>query len=354
MKKLLLALTFGISLSALAQYHPMLSDSNVWAVYQDVIPLIQPPHGNNTQNQNPSSQNMGADYIRWEQDTVIDSLTYKLFHSRTNEFTPQYSLLREDSATQKVYLLRAGDTTEQVIYDYSLNAGDSIWLDFQYQGMGMLQTGWWYVDSTNTYTIAAGPRKALYLSNPNNPMHNGNQIRFLQWIESVGCNLSPLYLDENTGEMMSWVEVYMGPGCGFNTHMYSVSCAWMESTMTFSSECWENVRQAQQFWYPNGDTCIFMLMGAVNEMSPGIGEASIVPNPANENCALNFKGESATVFTITITNALGQTVSDVRPATWYAKGAHSVPIDLSEFAPGIYSVNMIGETGRMSLKLVVQ
>jgi hypothetical protein len=332
----------------------MLSDSNVWAVYQDVIPLIQQPHSTNTQNQNPNSQNIGADYIRWEQDTTIGSLSYKLFHSRTNEYTPQYSLLREDTLTQQVYLLRAGDTTEHVIYDFSLNAGDSIWLDFQYQGFGLLMSGWWYIDSTNVYTIAAGPRKALYLSNPNNPMHNGNQIRYLQWIESVGCNLSPLYLDENTADMISWLDAYMGPGCSFNTHMYSTTCAWMENTMTFSSQCWENVRQQQQFTYPFGDTCIFMLMGPVEDVNPGIGEVNLTPNPAKEICTLNFIGESPSEFSISITNIMGQEVKEVSPLTWYAKGTHQVSIGLHDLPPGIYSVNLIGEAGRNSVKLIVQ
>lgn len=349
MKKLLLILILGISFQAKSQYYPMLTDSNVWAVYMDVIPLIQQSH------QPPTVQNIGAGYVYKVNDTVIGAYTYTRFYSLTNDGNPgMWSLMREDTVTQQVFVWTAGDTTERIIYDFSLNAGDSIWLEFSYQGSGELQTGWWYVDSTNTYMIDAGPRKALYLTNPNNPLHNGNQVRFIQWIESVGCNVSPIYLDEITTESFSPCENFMGPGCAQNTHMTSTTCAWHENTMTFSSECWENVRPQVSFSYMNGDTCVFMLMGAVDDPSTGIDKIELMPNPANGNSTLYFTTGNANVFSVSITNMLGETVQQTARSTWYAKGAHTIEIDLSGFAPGIYSVNLVGESGRMSVKLIVQ
>lgn len=332
----------------------MLTDTNVWAVYMDVIPLIAEHHNNEAESIPPTPSQMGPDYVHTIKDTVVDSLTYTMFYSRTNEDYPNmWSLLREDTATQQVFLLTAGDTAERIIYDFSLNAGDSIWLDFSYQQTNTLQSGWWYVDSTNTYIITAGPRKALYLSNPNNPLHNGNQVRFIQWIESVGCNISPVYLDEQTTESMSYLEVYMGPGCGFNTHLYSTVCASQDGVQTFSSECWENVRNQQVFWYPNGDSCIFILMGAIHDPSIGLKNVKLIPNPAGGSTQLLFTGESSNEFAVSVMNMLGETVAEI-PLTWYAKGIHVISFDLTGYAPGIYSVSMVGESGRMSLKLVVQ
>jgi hypothetical protein len=356
MKHFLPLVFFGLicSVSLRAQYHPMLTDTNVWAVYMDLIPLLQPPHGNDILSQPPTAQSYGPDYVHTIKDTVVDSLTYTMFYSRTNEDYPNmWSLLREDTATQQVFLMSAGDSTERIIYDFSLNIGDSIWLEFEYQQPNTLQTGWWHVDSTSMYIITAGPRKALYLSNPNNPLHNGNQVRFIQWIESVGCNLSPIYLDEQTTESMSYLESYMGPGCGFNTHIYSTVCASQDGIQTYSSPCWEDVRSQQVFWYPNGDSCIFMLMGAIHDPSNGLENVSLIPNPANGSTQLQFTGENASEFAISITNVLGETVAEL-PLAWYSKGEHLITLDLAGYAPGIYSVNLVGESGRMSVKMVVQ
>lgn len=354
MRKLLLLLITGLSLQAPAQYHPMLADSNTWAIYNDIIPLLQEQHNAQVLNQNPTVQNMGPGYVTTVKDTVVGAYTYAMFFSRSNQWsTTRWSLLREDTATQKVYILNYGDSTERIIYDFTLNAGDSIWLEFAYQSFGFLQTGWWYVDSTSTYMIETGPRKALYLSNPMNTLHNGNEIRFIQWIESVGCNISPVYLDEINEEATSPIENSMGPGCDFNTHNYSVTCAWQDSTKTFNSPCWENVRQQIMLGYINGDSCVFMLMGAVDDPSLGINDLQLMPNPANGNSMLYFTSGNANVFSVNITNMLGETVQQTTPSTWYAKGAHTIALDISGFAPGIYSVNLIGESGRMSVKLIV-
>jgi hypothetical protein len=355
MKKLLLCSILGISLQASAQYYPMLTDSNVWAVYMDLIPLLQEQHNSSTEfNQQPSIQSFGPGYVNTVKDTVVGAHTYSMFYSRTHDGNlAQWSLMREDTATQQVFILSAGDTAERIIYDYSLNTGDSIWLDFYYTNAMELGDGWYYVDSVNTYMIAAGPRKALYLSNPANPLYQGNQVRFIQWIESVGCNISPVYLDETTPPLMSGIDAYMGPGCDQNTHFFSTTCAWQDSAMTFSSECWENVRNNVSFSYPNGDTCIFILMGSVDDPSMGLTNLTLMPNPANGSSTLHFTGETSNEFAINVTNMLGQTVDVVSPLTWYAKGAHMVQIDLSGYAPGIYSVNLVGAGGRLSAKLIV-
>lgn len=352
MKNFLLALVFISAFAPLraqtSVYHPMLVDSNVWAVYIDIIPVLQ-------EQGDPSVQMaFNSGYVNTIKDTVVDSLNYKMFYSRYHDGNPAlWSLLREDTATQQVFLLSAGDTTERIIYDFSLSTGDSIWLDFTYQNINSLVTGWWYVDSTNTYMIDAGPRKALYLVNPNNPLHNG-QPRHIQWIESVGCNISPLYLDETTEEAISGMEWYMPGGCTHNTHQYSTTCAWQDSVRTFNSECWEAVRQQVQFFYYNGDSCVFNLMGSVNDPGLGIQTITLMPNPADHSTTLLIDNNTALEFTINITNVLGQEVKQVAPFSWYAGGMHSIEIDLNGLTPGIYSVNLVGENGIKTVRLIVQ
>lgn len=350
MKKLLLSalIIFGFNSvkSQTSTYYPLLADSNVWAVYSDVIPLMVTSHGN------PQTQsNYMSGYVWKIKDTLVDSLNYTMFYSRTNEgYTSQWSLLREDTASRQVFLLSGGDTAERIIYDFSLNAGDSIWLDFMYQQVNFLQSGWWYVDSTNMYPTVLGQRKALYLSNPNNPTHGG-QPRFLQWIEGVGCNLSPLYLDETTEESMSPAEFAMGPGCDQNRHYYSTTCAWKDSVLTFRSQCWANVHNTFATW---GDTCVFNLAGAITDPVLGIESSQLMPNPAKDKTVLNFTNGTAVEFGITITNILGEEIEKVTPVTWYAAGSHTVEITTSELPAGIYCVNLRGETGLVSLRLIVQ
>lgn len=348
MKKLLLASIFILAIStARAQsYYPLLADSNYWAVYSDVMPLLEQSHGN------PQVQsNFMSGYVWKIKDTLVDSMNYTMFYSRTHEgILSQWSLLREDTATQQVFIWSAGDTAERIIYDFSLNTGDSIWLDFMYQQPNYLQTGWWRVDSVTMYPTVLGQRKSLYLYNPNNPMHSG-QPRFIQWIEGVGCNLSPLYLDETTEEMMTPVEFSMGPGCEQNRHFYSTTCAWKDSVLTFRSQCWQNVHSSFATW---GDTCVFNLMGAVTDPIVGIEKSQLMPNPSNEKTLLTFTNGTAVEFGITITNILGEEIEKVTPVTWYAAGFHSVEISTAELPAGIYCINLRGETGLISMRLVVQ
>lgn len=354
MKKSLLVATFSLlAISGIkaqtSTYHPMLVDSNTWAVYGDIIPLMQPNHS----GPSPQMVNMSG-YITWIKDTVIDSLNYKKFYSRENEWNGVWSLLREDTAMRQVFIWTAGDTAERIIYDFSLNTGDSIWLDFSYQAPNQLQSGWWYIDSTNTYLIDAGPRNALYLSNPNNPLYMG-QPRFIQWIESVGCNLSPLYLDEKTEEMFSGIDFYMPAGCDQNSHTYSTTCAWHDSLRIFNSECWEAVRQqSPSLWYINGDSCVFNLMGGIHDPVTGIESITLMPNPATSSTTMQFENATALEFEITITNILGQEIMKVAPFSWYAKGMHNVEIYLEGMKPGIYSVNMVGAYGVKAVKLIVE
>lgn len=355
MKKLLLAATFSLlSIFGLnaqtSTYYPMLVDSNSWAVYGDVIPLLQPHNNPTVQWQN------GSGYINWVKDTIVDSVEYKMFYSRDHEWvTGQWSLLREDTATQRVYIWSAGDSAERIIYDYSLVQGDSIWLDFMYVTAGTLQSGWWYVDSVSTYLIDAGPRKAIYLSNPDNPLHWG-QPRFIQWIESVGCNVSPLYLDETTTDNMSGYDQYMPAGCTQNSHFYSTVCAWHNGTRTWFSDCWQGWLQNPNWMYgfTNGDSCVFNLYGGVIDPISGISSLQLMPNPAGGITTLEFENATALEFEITITNVLGQEMKSVAPYSWYAKGSHTVEINLNGLAPGMYNVNMIGAYGVKTTLLVVE
>ncbi len=336
-------------LNAQSTYYPMLADSNTWAVYSDMIPVRINP------NNNTPTQAWMPGYVITILDTVVDSLTYKKCYARNHEFVPtQWSLLREDTAARKVYILSAGDSLERIIYDYSLNAGDSINLDFMYQNAGTLANGWWRVDSVNTVMIDVGPRRALYLSNPLNPLHFG-QPRFMQWIESVGCNISPVYLDEDTYESVGLIEMYFPPGYDFNFHYYSVTCAWHDSLRIYNSDCWEYVRMnfPGGFMYPMGDSCIFQLAGSVNDMQSALSSAQLFPNPSNGKTVLHFEMNSAEEFSIAITNILGETVQLVAGNTWYTKGEHNIEFDVASLPPGIYQVNMIGKIGVTSVRLAI-
>lgn len=105
MKKTLLILAISALTLSLNAYVPMLQNGNTWTYlsYRSIYPGL-------TKFETVSRSILG--------DTTIDNLTY----SKSN-FTKL--LLREDTSSQKVFIFDPLSNTEELLYDFSLNVGDS-------------------------------------------------------------------------------------------------------------------------------------------------------------------------------------------------------------------------------------
>ena len=107
-------------------------------------------------------------------DTVLFTNNYHQLHSAT----AYLGGLREDSLLKKVFFIQAGDSSENLLYDFSLNVGDTI-QSLSNCSMAITVTS---IDSTNNYS--PDYRRIFHVSSPGND--------FIEGIGSLGGILAPL------------------------------------------------------------------------------------------------------------------------------------------------------------------
>jgi hypothetical protein len=119
-------------------------------------------------------------------DTIVNGLKYEPIY-----FEKAYmGLLREDTILRRVYFLCKDSAKEFLLYDFSLEKGDSIYLHIL-AGQYPDATGWYKVVSKDTVTTLNGEREVFWL----NPtiFRRIDRIYTLRWIEGIGSLKTPLY-----------------------------------------------------------------------------------------------------------------------------------------------------------------
>lgn len=107
-------------------------------------------------------------------DTVLFTNNYYQLHSVAGYLGG----IREDSSLRKVFFIQAGDSSENLLYDFSLNVGDTI-QGLSNCSMAITVTS---IDSTNNYS--PDYRRIFHVSSPGND--------FIEGIGSLGGILAPL------------------------------------------------------------------------------------------------------------------------------------------------------------------
>ena len=111
-------------------------------------------------------------------DTLINNQSYhKIYYLQP---PPQLCLFfREDSA-KRIYFISVGDTlaTERPLYDFSLNAGDTLFSDY----------GFFSVTTVDTPSYFGIPRRTLHIQ----PCCNYYPYSPDMWIEGLGSSVGPI------------------------------------------------------------------------------------------------------------------------------------------------------------------
>ena len=166
MKKLLLIVLFANCFSIFGQdYKPLLDNYNEW-------------------NLTYCYNNMCTqDYYYTNGDTIVDGMNYKVldgYHYISRGF-----LLREDVAQKKVYIktILPNITTDHLLYDFSLEVGDSIDIKNPYTPFPT-DAGYYKLDSIIPRPLVDGNNyKHFYLS-PTITNNTGTNNAI--WVEGVG------------------------------------------------------------------------------------------------------------------------------------------------------------------------
>ncbi len=157
---ILLLLVAGYSRAQ--QYHPLIETGKTWDEYYSILPVL--------------CYSWGDRVFFTDQDTVIDGLTYRkcmsqqLIQVNPGPFCPPFNVdstrylvafLREDTLARRVYINNAETGgNDQLLYDFSLNAGDTLHSDYLGYGETIV------IQAVDSETLNNGETRKRLVINP--------------------------------------------------------------------------------------------------------------------------------------------------------------------------------------------
>ena len=314
MKKVFLFLFFLATVSSKAQtfvYHPFPDSGAVWmeTIWWTFFgPPIIP---------------VDNDYILFmDGDTIISGNNYKKLSS-SGYWHPQgmpydganyYSdsckgAFREDTVLKKVFYVPPYSSTETLLYDFNLNIGDTLPVTYSNHSSSVTVT------SIDSVLMGSDYRKLIWLSME----RESGMYAFI--VEGMGASYGML------NDFVPWFE------SGSYLRCFSVNNQTLYSDTNF--------------------TCVFNV--GFQELEKQNYSLVISPNPATNQFTISNK--QFPIKEIEIHDVLGQRITNLASPEVSGpshSGEGSASIDISELAPGIYFVRVLGENKSAVVKLVKQ
>ncbi len=288
MKKLLttlfLACLFWVVNGQTNVYHPFPTDSAYWSV----IHGYEDPFGT-TCTRSVQYGMIG--------DTLIEGSTYSKIYANNlwfsdsdTTFNPAtaeyYAALKEDS-TKKVFVRRATDTTDILLYDFSLELGDTFCFDF----FNHLCSPVLFIDSI---LVNTSYRRVIKI-----------QVSETQyWIEGIG-NLYGLFDLSQTGSNFNYLACFHNNDYSFSHHPFSP------------------------------------IQGCHCDNGIGIPEhppftSTLYPNPATNSATLEFENPTNTAFNLQVFDITGRVVIEQSIIT-----TNRIQLNTQHLPAGIYHYRLI-------------
>jgi hypothetical protein len=298
MKNLLLFIALFTALSAKSQtrdYYPFPEGNASWNV-------------NMTQAQCFMGGFLFQDYsITFAGDTVIENLTYHKLHSPFVEvymsggcdqsiFPGYKGAIRQDTANRKVYFVPPTFSSEQLLYDFTLQVGDTV--------KGYLEA---FISEPDTVTaidsvMVAGNYRKRWLINP--------------------CY--EFYLIEGIGSTYGLLQAY--PGCATDMDYYSIVC----------------FNQNGQSVYPvTSPEC--NVITSINNIFPE--DFRVYPNPSSGTFTIDFCNRKK-ISEIRLTDMPGRLV-------YQKKINNQTTVNIEGLPVGTYILTIVDNENRTSVRKVV-
>ncbi|HEY6162982.1 MAG TPA: T9SS type A sorting domain-containing protein [Bacteroidia bacterium] len=313
------------------QYFPLIADSARWHVFWS------------------NGTGSFTDIFKTTIDTVIGNLTYKKV-THTSWLSSNDLFLREDTAQKKAWYLDPDSTGEKILYDFSLQQGDSIYLEFGPQWMGpILGTGWYVVDSIRNTNISAGIRRKFFLYSRSNPpvwftSQSQSVPPALIWIEGVGASIHPFY------PLQSWLTPSSWWSVNCTDYSSDVTCAFQNGSRQYHNTCYDNYMTPQYMSYIQ-DSCTWFIGDAVPEWKSDVTDIIISPNPSNGKFTLSFSAPKSFEGRIMVRDVLGKTRSNYFSGK-IPVGKHLYDLDL-DLPQGVYFLQVGSGDAMLCRKIVV-
>ncbi len=349
MKKILLTIVITLSLyseMSAQQYYPMLDSVNRWTY--SVWNCFARPHP--MKSYSPCSYPLHDMFcipeIYTGQDTVIDSITYKTVIVGDSTNPCLYGFIREDTAAKKVYFRDVLSNPEFVLYNFSMQVGDTIPINFYVNGY--FPSGRYRLDSIGSINILAGSRRVFYLhcDTCQNP-------RQLTWVESVGFLGDAIY--PYSQNMMGCLYFCQELDQGFYQQM---NCFEHVGKVYFDSCLHQHISEQlimNPFCTYYVDSCHYCNTcgGGIPEIS-SVSSFEISPNPSNGKINIAMTISQTDDFEIYIIDITGKQVLNKFSFGRLAKGITNRNLDISNLNQGFYILECRGTNGSLFRKLIIQ
>lgn len=290
MKKIIVIILFSIltTMTFSQNYYPLIEENRTWNV---ISVIITGPY--------PGDTSFSTLTYKFIGDTIIDSTTYLKLYRSSEENPINWTLdcfMRENE--KKVWLKDISQDNEILMYDFSLNVGDSI---LDYSGLTYL-----IIDSTGFETIGQDERIKYYLSSIEMPDYYHET-----WIDGIGSS---------KGICFGGSVLFVG---GWTWYL----CMSENGELIFMN--------------PNYESC-YLITEVSENNEPMI---QVYPNPTKSLIILE-NIDNIEIESITLTNLKGQLIKQFN--------SKKTKLDISEISPGLYFLGIEYQNGFLTKKLLIE
>ncbi len=352
MKQLLLLLVLCIAITTYAQqqYHRLLDSVNLWQYVDNRMPVLKEIKYDDSRVGDCQYPHYPILSQHTDGDTLLDSNTYrKLYVINYNNATQPclYGFLREDTVEQRVYFKPNNDTLDILLYDFSMQSGDSIAIDFLIeQQPGYYGSGIYFLDSIDTIQINAGAMRRYHLN-----LHTAGNYRTLVWIEGIGVLTDFVYTHTRND--------YFGGGmfaneCNFAPHDY-----WMflgcfsHNEQVYVDSCAAGFAMTDNCYNYNNACDYYLICSGINEVE-ALSNITLMPNPTEDylNVSLDVREHSS--FSLNILDVNGQAVAQPVQLQNVSTGIHNSTFNVAHLPAGVYLLECRNENGAVYRKFIKQ
>lgn len=204
--------------------------------------------------------------------------------------------MREDTVARKVYFRENAGSPEYLLYNFSLNAGDTTYLAFPNYSS---YNGYYKVDSIVTKNERCGPRKHFFLRKP---FAGNTSVNYVEYIESIGSTFHVMYI-YNFANAFGGCIIGNTASC-YHPWTYGLACKHDKNTKRYQSctvfEAFQNSCMTPYDSCRYGNHCSGFKTRTI--------EANIYlyPNPASGKVNVKFEDRDAHSVAIEIYDLTGK------------------------------------------------
>jgi type IX secretion system substrate protein len=331
-------------------YYPMLDSSvNTWYYTFNILPVSPPgipPAGVPCNYGNSNFFGSSVKYYT-QGDSVINSLSYQklMFDNYLSTAGCTYGYLREDTSSRKIYFMDNVFSPEILLYDFSMQPGDSISLNFVFPGYW--QNGVYTLDSIVVKQFAAGSRNVFYLD-----CHSCSFSMPMVWIESIGNQGDLIYSHSINSQSWGWFSFCSSPlPTQFPYDFIEILTCFEHVPKVYLDSCCLQqalTNSCLQF----ADSCNYWnICGSVDEHD-FISSFDISPNPASEEITVSIQSSKTSYADFILTDMTGKELV-ILSKHKIIPGKQEFNLTLPRLSKGIYLVECHEKKGSVYRKLVI-